>query len=98
LLGARLPSLDSEWPYAPEEFIKTCEQYDVPDNEINAISHQNALRLYHFDPFSIRPKAQSTVGALRAEVADHNIATRSYDKGRHHAKSGTTVDQLMPTG
>jgi predicted TIM-barrel fold metal-dependent hydrolase len=92
------PHSDSEWPHAPEKFVATCQQYGVSDDEINAISHQNALRLYHFDPFRVRPKAQSTVGALRAEVAGHDIATRSYDKGRHQSASGTTVDQLMPTG
>jgi hypothetical protein len=28
------------------------------------------MRVYRFDPFSIRPKEQCTVAALRAEVKD----------------------------
>ena len=69
----------------------------MSDDEINAISHENAMRLYHFDPFSIRPKSQSTVGALRSEVGGHDTAIRSYDSGRQRTKSGTTIDQLRPT-
>jgi hypothetical protein len=95
----RVGLLPNETPLdrAPEEFLGTCEHYDVPDDEINAISHENALRLYHFDPFRIRPKARCTVGALRSEVSGHDIAIRSYETGRHHTKSGTTIDQLRPT-
>jgi hypothetical protein len=55
------------------------------------------MRFYHFDPFSIRPKSQSTVGALRSEVGGHDTAIRSYDSGRHRTESGTTIDQLRPT-
>jgi predicted TIM-barrel fold metal-dependent hydrolase len=91
------PHSDSEWPNAPEEFLETCRHYDVPDDEIDAISHENAMRLYHFDPFSIRPKALSTVGALRSEVNGHDVAIHSYETGRHRTKSGTTIDQLRPT-
>jgi hypothetical protein len=51
----------------------------------------------HFDPFSVRPKTRCTVGALRSEVSGHDVAIRSYETGRHHPKSGTTIDQLRPT-
>ena len=37
---------------------------------------------YGFDPFAIRPKEKSTVAALRAEVAGHDVAERAYDQGR----------------
>ena len=34
------------------------------------MTHENAMRIYQFDPFAHRPKEQSTVGALRALVTD----------------------------
>ena len=36
----------------------------------------------------IRPKEQCTVGALRAEVAGHDVAVRSMDKGRSREEPG----------
>ncbi len=34
------------------------------------MTHENAMRIYRFDPFRHRTKEQSTVGALRAETPD----------------------------
>jgi predicted TIM-barrel fold metal-dependent hydrolase len=76
------PHSDSSWPTAPEEFHAMCQKYGVPDGEMNRISHENAMRWYDFDPFSIRPREQSTVAALRNEVAGHDISIRSFDTGR----------------
>ena len=76
------PHSDSSWPIAPEEFVRMADKYAVPDDVRNMVTHENAMRLYQFDPFSIRPKEQCTVGALRAEVPGHDIAERSYDTGR----------------
>ena len=41
---------------------------DLTDAEINAMTHENAMRFFQYDPFSIRPREQCTVGALRAEA------------------------------
>jgi predicted TIM-barrel fold metal-dependent hydrolase len=76
------PHSDSSWPSAPDEFAAQAAKYQVPDRVIDKITHENAMRLYQFDPFSIRPKERSTVGALRAEVAGHDVAERSFDTGR----------------
>jgi len=76
------PHSDSSWPRAPEEFAAVCHKYDVPDGDINKMSHENAMRWYHFDPFSKRSRESCTVGALRAEVAGHDISVRSFDTGR----------------
>ena len=40
----------------------------VPDDEINKITHGNAMRVFRFDPFASRPREKATVGALRAEA------------------------------
>jgi predicted TIM-barrel fold metal-dependent hydrolase len=77
------PHSDSSWPQAPEEFVSMCAKYGVPDDEMRAISHENAMRWYGFDPFTIRPKEQSTVGHLRQEVAGRDVAVRSFGTGRH---------------
>ena len=41
------------------------------------MTHQNAMRLFHYDPFSIIPKEQATVGALRAQAADVDVSEKS---------------------
>jgi hypothetical protein len=38
----------------------------ISDEEINKITHENAMRVFHYDPFSHVPREQATVGALRA--------------------------------
>ena len=77
------PHSDSSWPEAPEELARVAQKYDVPDEDINKITYENAMRWYRFDPFAHRPREQCTVGALRAEVAGHDVSIRSMDKGRH---------------
>src|SRR5690606_11898362 len=90
------PHSDSSWQGAPEELAAVMA--DVPDDEVNAITHENALRWYSFDPFAHRPKERCTVGALRAEVAGHDVSVRSYDKGRFERKrKGIELGKLTPT-
>jgi predicted TIM-barrel fold metal-dependent hydrolase len=76
------PHSDSSWPDAPEEFAAACEKYGVTDDEIAKITHENAMKWYQFDPYSIRPKERCTVRALRDEVAGHDVSIRSFDTGR----------------
>ena len=63
---ADYPHSDSMWPTAPEELSTVFGRNDVPDDEIDKITHGNAMRWYSFDPFAHVPKAEATVGALRA--------------------------------
>ncbi len=49
----------------------------VPDDEIDKITHLNAMKIYQFDPFKIRPREQCTVGALKAEGADADVSIQS---------------------
>jgi len=74
------PHSDSSWPAAPEELAAVAA--DVPDGELAKITHENAMRWYHFDPFVHRARTASTVAALRAEAGDHDVAIRPYDTGR----------------
>jgi predicted TIM-barrel fold metal-dependent hydrolase len=88
------PHSDSSWPTAPEEFAHMAAKYGVSDGEIDKISHQNAMRWYRFDPFASRPKEQSTVGALRAEVAGHDVSVKAFDSGRFE-KSKPSLTELQ---
>jgi predicted TIM-barrel fold metal-dependent hydrolase len=60
------PHSDSSWPHSPESVIKQLD--GVPDDEINKMTHENAMRVLRFDPFAHRAREKATVGALRAEA------------------------------
>lgn len=68
------PHSDGTWPYAPEELIKTLD--GLSDEQINMISHENAMAAYSFDPFAHRPRELCTAAALRAESPDVDVVTR----------------------
>jgi hypothetical protein len=58
--------------------MATFDRTGVTDRgEIDKISHENALRWYGYDPFSVIPKDQATVGALRALATDVHTGTRT---------------------
>jgi predicted TIM-barrel fold metal-dependent hydrolase len=86
------PHSDSSWPNAPEELAAVAA--DVPAAELDKITYQNAMRWYSFDPFAIRPRERSTVDALRAEVAGHDVSVRSHDKGRFTKGVGVNLAEL----
>ena len=66
------PHSDTTWPTAPE-ILSRCFT-DVPDAEINKITHENAMRLFQYDPFRHIPRAQCTAGALRAQAKDVDLS------------------------
>ncbi len=69
-------------------------QCGVTDDEIDKITHENAMRWYPFDPFRHPPAEQCTVGALRAEVAGHDVSIRAFDTGRFE-KSKADLAELQ---
>ena len=83
------PHSDSAWPTAPEELAAVCG--GVARADVDKITHENAMRWYSFDPFAHRSREQSTVAALRAEAAGHDVSIHSYDKGRF-VRTGTGTD------
>jgi len=68
------PHSDGTWPNAPEEIVKTLA--GLSDDQINKITHENAMREYSFDPFAHRSKDQCRAAALRAESPDVDVVTR----------------------
>ncbi len=49
---ADYPHSDSMWPGAPEQLHEVLTKNDVPDDEVNKMTFENAMRWYHWDPFS----------------------------------------------
>jgi hypothetical protein len=74
---ADYPHSDSMWPNAPEQLHEVLTANSVPDDEINKMTHENAMRWYSFDPFAHVPREQATVGALRRASGDHDVSVRS---------------------
>ncbi|MUL68017.1 amidohydrolase [Mycobacterium sp. CBMA 234] len=81
---ADYPHSDSMWPGAPEELWEVLSANSVPDDEINKITHENAMRWYNFDPFQHISREQATVGALRKSAEGHDVSIQAlshHDKG-----------------
>jgi len=84
------PHSDSTWPSSPETLWQSLAV--LPDAAIDKITHENALRLYRFDPFAHRPKEQCTVGALRAQASAVDVSIRSM------GRTTSTVDSSVLAG
>src|SRR4029453_17159927 len=54
--------------HSPETLAKQLDGADPAS--IAKITHENAMRIYHYDPFAHRAADRCTVGALRSEVRD----------------------------
>jgi predicted TIM-barrel fold metal-dependent hydrolase len=90
------PHSDAIWPNAPERLMQGFAPTDLTDDEIDRITHLNAMKFFQYDPFSKRPREQCTVGALRAEAAGHDVSIQS--KGRRSERTGPmTLAGFQPT-
>ncbi|HEY8514703.1 MAG TPA: amidohydrolase family protein [Candidatus Binatia bacterium] len=91
------PHSDTTWPRSPEILMKSLE--GVPDDEVNKITHENALRIFRLDAFKYRPKEKCTAGALRAESPDVDLSVRSVRGGKPPAtdpsRPVTTADVMQ---
>jgi hypothetical protein len=90
------PHSDSTWPFAPEQ---VAEHFDagVSDDDIDRITHRNAMRHFSYEPFGVQGgREQCTVGALRARAVGHDVSIRSTNAAKvgHHATRA--VDLAVP--
>jgi predicted TIM-barrel fold metal-dependent hydrolase len=70
------PHSDSTWPESPEVLAES--MVDVSDEDIDKVTHLNAMKHYNYDPFSVLGgREKCTVGALRATVEGHDVAIKS---------------------
>ena len=70
----------------------------VSDEDIDRITHLNAMDWFSYDPFSVLDRAECTVGALRASVAGHDVSIQSRDTGRHGGKNTSLQDFAVTAG
>jgi predicted TIM-barrel fold metal-dependent hydrolase len=97
---ADYPHSDSTWPTSPEYLMKSLEQVPggVPDGDVDAITHQNAMRHFRFDPFAVHRREDCTVGALRARAKASGVDTSplSVENRRVQPKDTTSAYLLRP--
>ncbi|MEZ5169386.1 MAG: amidohydrolase family protein [Acidimicrobiia bacterium] len=93
------PHSDSTWPQTPERLWGEFSGTDLTDAEINQITHENAMRFFRYDPFSVRSRERCTVAALRAEATDVDTTpTPATRPGTRVEREGrVTITDLNPT-
>ncbi|MGF7233841.1 MAG: amidohydrolase family protein [Frankia sp.] len=84
------PHSDSTWPRSPEVVAEAVT--GLTDKQIDKVTHGNAMRVFSFDPYSIRPREQCTVGALRREAVGHDISIVSRGAGVRDKQLTTVGD------
>lgn len=86
------PHSDSTWPQSPEMAMAYLD--GLPRDDIDRITHLNAMRNFHYDPFSVIPREQCTVGALRAQATDVDVTPVSHGTGKFQDEGIVTAMTL----
>ena len=73
------PHSDTLWPEVPEHLWPSINH--LSEQQINKITHQNAMRWFNFDMFSHIKREDLTVGALRAKAAADGVDTNPVSMG-----------------
>jgi predicted TIM-barrel fold metal-dependent hydrolase len=90
------PHSDTTWPKAPERLWASLG--GVPDDEINAMTHLNAMRHFNYDPFAHIAREESTVAALRAQATDVDLSLMRGGGGKSpadYASGYVTIADIM---
>jgi predicted TIM-barrel fold metal-dependent hydrolase len=89
------PHSDSTWPRSPEALASHMD--GVSDDDLDRITHRNAMRHFQFDPFTAQGgRERCTVGALRARVPGHDVALRSTSTRGGGERATRSVDLVVP--
>jgi predicted TIM-barrel fold metal-dependent hydrolase len=72
------PHSDTTWPRSPEVVWDSVQ--GLRAEQINKITHTNAMRLFSYDPFATRPRERCTVGALRKEAEGRDVSNVSHGR------------------
>jgi len=73
------PHSDAPWPDAPEILWKSVSQ--LSDEQIDKVTHRNAMRLYDFPMFDHHAREELTVAALRARAKAAGVSTALHSGG-----------------
>ena len=65
------PHSDTLWPNVPERLWETIRH--LTDEQIDKITHLNAMRDFNFDPFAHHARADLTVAALRRKAVEQGV-------------------------
>ncbi len=90
------PHSDTTWPDSPEILWRSVD--GLTDDEIDRITHRNAMEHFRYDPFARIPREQCTVGALRARATDVDVRPRAGGGGKtpsSYAEGFATVGDVM---
>jgi predicted TIM-barrel fold metal-dependent hydrolase len=70
------PHSDTTWPESPERLARCFD--GVSDEDIDKMTHRNALREFRLDAFAHRPREECTVAALRSEARGVDLSLKSH--------------------
>jgi hypothetical protein len=88
------PHSDSNWPESPEVFAQSA--LGLTDQEIDKVTHLNAMRHFQYDPFSVLGgRANCTVGALRKQVEGHDVSIKSHVREGRQKDSAQAARDLV---
>jgi len=81
------PHSDTLWPECPEHLWSSVQH--LSEEQINKVTHLNAMNWYSFDPFEHNARENLTVGALRAKAAADGVDTAAVSSGGLNPLEGT---------
>jgi Amidohydrolase len=67
------PHSDTSWPHGPE--VNERQFSSLSDEQVNKITHSNAMRHFSFNPFDSRSRERCTAKAWRAEASEVDTVT-----------------------
>jgi len=73
------PHSDTLWPYAPERLWDCVKGLKL--EQIEKVTHKNAMRFFRFDPFRHHARENLTVGALRAQAKADKVDVTPHSCG-----------------
>jgi len=92
------PHSDTTWPRAPERLADEFAGTDLTDDEIDRMTHLNAMGFFSYDPFRHRPRERCTVGALRAEAIGVDVEPHATARRPRTEREGQVkITDLSPT-
>ena len=83
------PHSDSTWPTSPETLARSLAA--VPDDEVDLITHGNAMRWFRLDSFGRLGRESCTVGALRAQAKEVDLSLKRNQGGKPASASKRPV-------
>ncbi|MGB0621183.1 MAG: amidohydrolase family protein [Myxococcota bacterium] len=90
------PHSDTTWPLSPEKLWRSMK--DVPKDEVDKITHLNAMKHFRYDPFSVLPREECTVGALREKAKHVDLTPLAGGGGKppsDYAKGYVTIGDIV---